>query len=232
MAKQQQKKSNVADDAYKKKVTVISACVVLVFAVAIVVGLFFAWKNGNHRYELFEEEKKAVAAVSKEEKQDTSSIEIDMNADNFKYWIDEIDNSYYVDKHTAGYHAYEGCTMRIQGELKIMEFSGKKYYFVCRQYVDDSIVSTSATEGASNAAETDATTMTATVEGGNSTTAMPYSHVEIQFSVEPKDEVTLKEGTWVEVVGTVGVDYTQSLGGLHDAVITEAEAPADKLIKY
>lgn len=206
------KKSNVADDNFKKRTTVFFALLLLAFVIITVVVLVLAWYNGNHRIDVFTDDTNRVAAIGKEERLDKSSIEIELNEDNFYNWVVELDSSYQAGAHDWNNKRYDGCTIHLQGVFHTNVYGKRKVYMVNRQYYDDAF-----TNGETN-------------KNGEALTDRSAYYHEIGLPVVFEGEVP-EDGTWVDVVGTVSVDWTNALAGVKDATVTVMETEGNYTVK-
>lgn len=195
------KKSSVADDAFKKKVTAIFGSILLIFIIGVVVVLFNAWNNGSRQYDTFLKEAQHAQELSVKRKagEDVDGIDIELNEKNYYYWITAIDESYQADNDSPDYGIYDGCTIHLQGIFRIKEYVDGKYvyYWVVRTYEHEH-------EGEEHE------------EGAAHEEELP---IEVMFDGDiPND------GDWVDVTGVVSVDSTGSLSAVKDATVTVIDA--------
>lgn len=206
------KKSRVADDNFKKKTTVLFAFVLVAFVIAVVVILILAWYNGNHRVDVFTDDTNRVAAIGMEERLDKSSVEIELDDNNFYNWVIELDSSYQASGHDWNKERYEGCTIHLQGVFRTEVYGKQKVYMVYRQYYDNTF-----TNGETN-------------KNGEALTDRSAYYHDIGLPVVFEGEMP-EEGTWVDVVGTVSADWTKTLAGVKDAVVTVMETEGNFTIE-
>lgn len=209
---EKKKKSKVADDSFKKKTSIIFGLLLVAFVAAVVVVLISAWYNGNHRIDVFTKDTNRVAAISMEERLDTSSVEIELDENNFFNWVTELDLSYQAGGHDWNRERYDGSTIHFQGVFMTKEYGKKKVYMVNRQYFDDTF-----TNG-----ETDS-------DGEAVTDDSAYYH-EIGLPVVFDGDIP-EEGAWVDVVGTVSADWTKTLAGVKNASVTVLETEGTFTVK-
>ena len=207
------KKSNYADENYKKRSTIILGVILLVFILGVALFLLNAWRNGVHVTDVFEKNRKAAIETPKEERLDTSSIEIEVTDNDFYYWTTELDNSYRISEDDEGYAAYDGCTIHIQGYVEKKGAEGHEFYWLCRKMVaDTSVITTNPVHGSGTT-----TTAVSETSGGASTTE-EVKYVTLAITVESKTPMP-EDGTWIDAVGTVSVDNF-GFAGIKDAKIT------------
>lgn len=193
MAENKKKKSNVADAAFKKKVTIINGCILLAFIIALASFLIYTVANEETYQERFEAQVESAKQAAKVTDSDKSVIDIDVTDEMFIDWLVEIEESYHHHSHgddataepseNAETACFEGNTIHLQGVFEIVS-PGKKTeeYWVYRKYID--------------------------VEGGEN--KVP---IEVQFEGEIPEN-----GAWVDVVGIIGTD--NGLSCIKDAKIT------------
>ena len=203
----EKQKSKAADAAYKKKSIIKAGIVLLVFILGIAAVLFYAWYNGNRRYDQFVKDSQRAQALSQKRRagETVEGIDIEINDDNYYYWITELDASYQAPNHSRDYGKYDGCTIHLQGIFKVKEYVNGKIinYWVVRNYEQE---------------YTDRDT-------GKKAVYEQELPIEVIFDGDiPKD------GDWVDVTGAVALDSTNSLSAVRDAKLTVIE-PQDILVK-
>ena len=205
-----------ADAAFRKKVTIIMGCILLVFVIGVCAVIFAGWyKNEQHNKEF--EEKAAAFQVEKnnikaelakyEEYDDKAAVVIDVNDDNFYDWIAELDSTYQLDSKDKNYAAYGGATIKLQGMFVTKEFSGVTVYWVYRSHSHD--------------------------EGDHSHEHGEEAGEEIPIEIIFRDDSEVeipKDGTWVEVTGIVGPDSTKNLSAVRYAEIKVMDEPGQEFI--
>ena len=208
------KREDYADAAFRKKVTVIMACVLLVFIVAVVAVLGGAWaktEQHNKEFEAIEqaflaEKEDVLAALKKIDSEggtfeDKSKVKITFTDDTFSYWIATLDGSYQLNSEDESYAAFKGASVELEGLFRIREFTGGQVqYWVYRYHShDDEDI----------AHEHD-------VDQEFSTKEM----IPIEVIFLDENAELPKEGDWVKVTGVVGPDSTHNLSAVRNAVVT------------
>lgn len=218
------KRSDYADAAFRKKVTIINLCILGVFIVGVIAVIVAGWYNTKLEDERFEqieqaffEERDAVKAdLEKIEKDggshdDKSKVKIDVTDDTFYYWITTLDASY-QSQDDAEYAAFGGAEIHLQGMFYTKKFDGGAVqYWVYRNHSHDGHEHNHNHERA---------------EGEVSTAEM--IPIEVIFN----DEVEIPEdGTWVDVKGIVGPDSTKNLSGIRYAEMTVMENAGNEYVE-
>lgn len=221
------KKSDYADAAFRKKVTTIFLCILAVFIVGVVAVIIAGWYNTkleDERFEqieqaFFEERDSVKAALEKVEKDggshdDKSQVKIEVNDDNFYYWISELDASYQADNDSEEYAAFGGAEIHLQGMFFTKEFEGGAVqYWVYRNHAHD---------GHEHNHNHDSE------EGSEITVTAEMLPIEVIFD----EDVEIPEnGTWVDVKGIVGPDSTKSLSGIRYAKMTLMDEPGNEYVE-
>lgn len=214
------KKSDYADAAFRKKVTIINLCILGVFLVGVIAVIFAGWYNTkleNERFEqieqaFFDERDAVKASLEKIEKdggshEDKSQVKIEVTDDNFYYWLAELDASYQADRESDAYAAFGGAEIHLQGMFVTKEFDGGAVqYWVYRNHSHDGHDHHNHEEG-------------------SSAEMLP---IEVIFD----DDVEIPEdGTWVDVVGIVGPDSTKNLSGIRYAEMTIMDEPGQEYVE-
>lgn len=219
------KKSNVADAAFKKKVTIFNACLLLVFAIGVCGVIFFAWYNNNKengaynkRQKAFEIESKAVLEQLEKieadggSHEDKRAVKIEMTDDNFYNWIALLDSTYNKQSDEEGYAVYGGAEIHLQGMFLTREYPGNRIvYWVYRN--NNSGVQNDHSYRTGDKAE-----------GGEVTAEEISKMIPIEVILRDGQEVP-ENGTWVDVVGVVGPDTFKNLSAARDTVLTVMETP-------
>ncbi len=199
MAKDKSKKSDIADAAFKKKVTIINGCILLAFIVGLVAFLGYTMSQEKSYPERFQAEIDSAIEAAKAADSDKSVIDINITDETYIDWIMALSYSYGQNYHTHDgdgeivehevdeakypYACFEGNTVKLKGVFKIVPIgTDSEEYWVYRKYLD--------------------------VNGGENTIS-----IEVQFDGEE-----FKEGDWVEVVGTVSSENGFSC--IKDATVT------------
>ena len=228
------KAEDYADAAFRKKVTIIMGSILLVFIIGVVVVLLGAkLKTDNHNKEFERIESEFLAESQEIKKQladieskggsfdDKAVVEINVTDENYSYWIQALDASYQIDEGDPDYGCYRGATINLRGQFVTRVFVGDNVnYWIYRTHDDH--------EHAHDQEES-----TVPVSGEETTeskdTKIPLEDLGDPIEVFFADEnaVIPADGTWVQVKGVVGVDSYKSLSAIHDAVVTEIEAPAE-----
>ena len=217
------KKSNVADAAFKKKVTIFNACLLLVFALGVCGVIFFAWYNNNSsnrdynaRQKAFEAESKAVLEqLEKIEAdggthEDKRAVKIELTDENFYNWIALLDSTYNMQPDEEGYAIYGGAEIHLQGMFLTREYTGNRIvYWVYRN--NGSGAQNNHSYRTQNA-------------GGEISAEDINRMIPIEVILRDGQEVP-ENGTWVDVVGVVGPDTFKNLSAARDTVLTVMETP-------
>ncbi len=218
------KKSDYADAAFRKKVTIINLCILAVFVVGVVAVIVAGWYNTKIEDELFaqieqafiEERDTVKAALEKVEKdggshEDKSKVKIEVNDDTFYYWVSTLDASYQTDDDNE-YAAFGGAEIHLQGMFYTKKFDGGAVqYWVYRNHSHD---------GEEHNHEHDR------AEGEVESAEMIPIEVIFDGDVDiPKD------GTWVDVKGIVGPDSTKNLSGIRYAEMTLMDEPGNEYVE-
>ena len=190
-AQQKPQKSNIADAAFKKKVTIFNGCLLLVFIIALVVFLIYSAAKTESLSDRFNAEVKAVEQAISEAGEDKSVVKIEVSDEMFVDWSETIFHSYQNHSHEDEEShieegCFEGCTIHIQGVFETVNYAGVEQYQIYRKYID--------------------------VDGGENKVA-----TEIIFDSESLDEMP-KDGDWVDVVGIVSSN--NSLSCIKNAKVT------------
>ncbi len=218
------KKSDYADAAFRKKVTIINLCILAVFIIGIIAVIVAGWYNTkleNERFEqieqaFFEERDSVKAALEKIEKdggshEDKSQVKIDVTDDTFYYWISTLDNSYQTNDEDE-YAAFGGAEIHLQGMFITREFSGGAIqYWVYRQHSHDGQEHNHDHEHE---------------EDGS----LPSDMIPIEVIFQEEIDVPA-DGTWVDVKGIVGPDSTKNLSGIRYAEMTIMDEPGNEYVE-
>ena len=134
------KKSDVADAAFKKKVTIINGCILLAFIIALVSFLIYSGARAESYPERFAKEVEAAKQAAKVTDSDDSVIDIEVTDETFVDWSLEIYHSYHQhsgEHNEEDYGCFEGNTVHMQGVFEIVPLSGgKEQYLIYRKYID------------------------------------------------------------------------------------------------
>lgn len=219
------KKSDYADAAFRKKVTIINLCIVAVFTIGIIAVIVAGWYNTKLEDELFEQIEQAFiaerdsvkAALDKIEDDggshdDKSKVKIEVTDDTFYYWISTLDASYQGDREAEDYAAYGGAEIHLQGMFYTKKFDGGAVqYWVYRNHSHDDKEHSHDHEHKEGA-----------VDVGE---MIP---IEVIF----QDEIDAPaDGTWVDVKGIVGPDSTKNLSGIRYAEMTIMDEPGQEYVE-
>lgn len=218
------KKSDYADAAFRKKVTIINLCILAVFVVGVIAVIVAGWYNTKLEDERFEqieqaffEERDAIkSALAKIETDggthdDKSEVKIEVNDDTFYYWISTLDNSYQTSDENE-YAAFGGAEIHLQGMFITREFSGGAIqYWVYRQHSHDGQEHDHDHEHE---------------EDGS----LPADMIPIEVIFQEEIDVP-EDGTWVDVKGIVGPDSTKSLSGIRYAEMTIMDEPGNAYVE-
>ncbi len=205
---QAKKKSNVADAAFKKKVTIINGCILLAFIIGVGCFIFFSWYGNESYNNKFEAEKAAAKEAAQIKDSDADVIDIELTDKNYYDWIVEIDSSYMEEK-AANYKSYDGDTIHLQAMIREKKFEGGnvEYWLYRYYYLDDGKVHSHSEE--------------------ESVDEATYRH-EITVRVEFDGEAPA-DGTWVDVVGTVS-KAKYNLSSIKNAKLTVMDKPGNEYV--
>lgn len=217
------KKSDYADAAFKKKVTIINICILSAFVIGVIAVIVAGWYNTkleDERFEqieqaFFEERDSVAAALEKIEKDggshdDKSQVKIEVTDDTFSYWIKTLDDSYQTQDKDA-YAAFGGAEIHLQGMFYTRKFEGGAIqYWVYRKQSHDGHEHSDHEheEGEVNISE-----------------MIP---IEVIFD---EDVEIPEDGTWVDVKGVVGPDSTKNLSGIRYAEMTIMDEPGQEVVE-
>ena len=216
-------RKDYADAAFRKKVTIINACIVFAFIIGVVAVIFVGWYNNekeNERFDaianaFYEERDNVKSELEAIEKnggshEDKSAVKIELNDDNFSYWIYELDESYQGDRESDTYGSFGGAEIHLQGMFVTRDFPGGKQYWVYRKHAHDEH------EGHDHSDEE--------VEADIS------EMIPIEVIFDGDVEIP-EDGTWVDIVGIVGPDSTKNLSGVRDAKMTIMDKPGTEYVE-
>lgn len=204
-------RKDYADDSYKKKVTVVMGCILLVFVVGVIGVLVNAWvqtekhnKEFEAREQAFLAEKETVLAQLATAKTDEekAKVKIVLTDDNFSDWIATLDASYQLGAGEEGYAAFDGASIKLQG------------MFVTKEFVDGKIVQYWVQRYHSH-------------EEKEHEDHTDHETVPIEVIFADKDFPVPTDNTWVDVTGVVSVDSTNNLSAVRNAVITVMDEPGE-----
>ncbi|MBQ5884278.1 MAG: hypothetical protein IIW72_07090 [Clostridia bacterium] len=184
------KKSDIADAAFKKKVTIINGCILLVFIIGLVSFLVYSWAKTESYPERFKAEVDAAKQAALVTDSDKSVIDIEVTDETFIDWSLEIFYSYHQhegEHNEEDYACFEGNTIHIQGVFEIVPSGNTNVYQIYRKYID--------------------------VDGGEN--KVP---TEVVFKDDFPAEKMPKNGDWVDVVGIVSSN--NGLSCIKDAKVT------------
>lgn len=221
------KAEDYADAAFRKKVTTIMGIILLVFVigvVAILVGAAAITKDHNMEFERIENEFKTESAEVKAQLaeieanggklEDKAVVVINVNDENYSYWIQALDASYQLDDTDPDYACYRGATIHLEGQFVTRVFTGGNVNYWLYRTHEDHDHAHEATKAVSNEDTTE-----------SQDTKIPLAELSdpIELILADKDAEIPEDGTWVKVSGIVGIDSYGSLSAIHDAVITVTE---------
>ena len=218
-------RKDYADATFRKKVTIINACILSAFFIGIVAVIFFGWYNNqqeNKRFEaienaFYEERDKVKADLTEIEEnggshEDKSVVKIEFTDDNFSYWIYELDESYQGDRESESYGCFGGAEIHLQGMFITREYAGGAIqYWVYRQHSHDGQEHNHDHEHEE--------------EG-----SLPADMIPIEVIFDEDVEIP-EDGTWVDVKGIVGPDSTKFLSGIRYAEMTIMEEPGQEYVE-
>jgi hypothetical protein len=168
------KKSDIADAAFKKKVTIINGCILLAFIIGLISFLVYSWAKTENYPERFAAEVEAAKQAALVTDSDKSVIDIEVTDETFIDWSLEIYNSYHHhgDENDVEHACFEGNTIHIQGVFEIVPVGNTNVYQIYRKYID--------------------------VDGGENKVS-----TEIVFKGDVSEKDIPQNGDWVDVVGIV-----------------------------
>ena len=184
------KKSDIADAAFKKKVTIINGCILLVFTIGLVAFLVYSWAKTESYPERFKAEVEAAKQAALVTDSDPSVIDIEVTDETFVDWSLEIYHSYHQhegEHSEEDYACFEGNTIHMQGVFEIVPVGNTNVYQIYRKYID--------VEGDENKVPT-----------------------EIVFEDGISEKNIPQNGDWVDVVGIVS--SKNGLSCIKDAKVT------------
>jgi hypothetical protein len=184
------KKSDIADAAFKKKVTIINGCILLVFIIGLVSFLVYSWAKTESYPERFKAEVDAAKQAALVTDSDKSVIDIEVTDETFIDWSLEIFYSYHQhegEHNKEDYACFEGNTIHIQGVFEIVPSGNTNVYQIYRKYID--------VDGDENKVPT-----------------------EIIFEGDVSEKDIPQNGDWVDVVGIVSSN--NGLSCIKDANVT------------
>ncbi|MBE6796147.1 MAG: hypothetical protein E7533_06165 [Ruminococcaceae bacterium] len=212
-------KKDYADKAFRKKVTIINACIVSAFLIGILVVIFVGWYNNKRIEDSYIEQRDSVIAQLKEieEKggsfEDKRVVKIEVNDDNYTYWFNDLEASYNASYDDEIYGQFGGAEIHLEGMFYTRELSHITYYWVYRnhQHVGD--------DGHDHDHDH---------EGEEEFNIGEMLPIEVIFA----DDVEIPEnGTWVSVTGVVSVDTNNSASAIRDAKITILDEPGQEYVE-
>lgn len=132
------KKSDVADAAFKKKVTIINGCILLAFIIALFGFIGYSWAKTESYPERFQKEVEAAKQAALVADSDKSVIDIEVTDETFVDWSLEIYHSYHQhsEHNEEDYGCFEGNTIHIQGVFDVLPLTDGEQYLVYRKYID------------------------------------------------------------------------------------------------
>lgn len=218
------KRSDYADAAFRKKVTIINLCILAVFVVGVITVIVAGWYNTrleDERFEqieqaFFEERDSVKSALEKIEKDggshdDKSKVKIEVTDDTFYYWISTLDNSYQTNDEDE-YAAFGGAEIHLQGMFITREFSGGAIqYWVYRQHSHDGHEYSHDHEHEEDE-------------------SLPADMIPIEVIFQEEIDVPA-DGTWVDIKGIVGPDSTKNLSGIRYAEMTLMDEPGNEYVE-
>ncbi len=218
-------RKDYADAAFKKKVTIIMGCILLVFVVAVCAVLFFAWldteqknKEFDRLAEAFKAEKtEIITQLNEIEAQsdnfdDKAKVKIEVTDETFVDWVAALDASYQADYEDESYAQFGGATIHLQGMFYTKKFENSKnvQYWVYRNHTHD------GEEHHEHESES--------VQTGE---MVP---IEVIFPDDAEVEIP-EDGTWVDITGIVGPDTTKNLSGVRFAEMKIMDEPGQEYVK-
>ena len=209
-----------ADAAFRKKVTIIMASILLAFVIGLVVFLIVS--KVQYDFEGQRDDIIKALAEAGDDPAERAKVKIEVNEKNHNFWINALDESYQIDVNDPGYACFEGATITLQGQFVTRVIYGKTEYWVYRTHDDDDH---NHAAGGHDHEESESLAMGETTTE-NKDTKIPKELINDPIVIYLDDDAKIPEdGTWVEVTGIVGPDDSHSLSAVHDAQIKIIEAP-------
>jgi hypothetical protein len=207
-----------ADAAFKKKVTIIMASILLVFVIALVIFLIVS--KVQYDFEGQRDDIKQALIEAGDNPEERAKVKIELNEKNHSFWIGELDDSYQIATDDPDYACFEGATITLQGQFVTRVIYGKTEYWVYRTHEDHD-----HGDSGHDHEETESLAMGETTTE-NKDTKIPKNLINDPIVIYLDDGAKIPEdGTWVEVTGIVGPDDSNSLAAVHDAQMKIIEAP-------
>ncbi len=221
------KREDYADAAFRKKVTIIMGCILLVFVIGVVGVLGYTWWKTEQYNKNFEEaearfiaEKDAVLKALDEIEaksdnfDDKAQVKIELTDENFSDWVSALDATYNTTEDDPAYAQFGGASIKLQGKFITREFNITKEYWVYRDHDHDADIFGTHDHAQEDEAEhTDGEVNIAEI-------------VPIEVIFLDSDQEIPEDGTWVEVTGVVGPSSTKSLSAVRYAEIKVIDEPA------
>ena len=218
-------KKQYADKAFRRKVTIINACLLSVFVIAVVAVLVVTAYNTKLHNDDFEQkaaafkaEKDAIILQLEEiennggSHEDKSKVKINVTDENFYDWITLLDDTYQAKDDEEIYASFGGAEIHLQGMFYTRKFdSGDVQYWVYRKHSHDGHEHSHEAES-----ENDKTDISEMVP------------IEVIFD---EDVEVPEDGTWVDVTGIVGPDSTKNLSGIRYAKMTLMDEPGNEYVE-
>ena len=222
------KAEDYADAAFRRKVTTIMGIILLVFVIGVVAilgGAAAITKDHNMEFERIENEFKTESAAVKAQLaeieakggkfEDKAVVVINVNDENYSYWVQALDASYQLDESDPDYACYRGATINVEAQFVKRVFVGNTVnYWLYRTHDEHDHAHHEETEPVSGEDTTE-----------SKDTKIPLEDLgdPIELIFADKNAEIPADGTWVKVSGVVGVDSYGSLSAIHNAVVTVCE---------
>ncbi len=223
-----------ADATFRKKVTIIMCCILLVFVIGVVGVLLNAHlktEKHNEEFQRIEDEFKIQSQAIKEQlaqiesnggkPEDKASVKIEVTDENYSYWVRALDASYQLQESDPDYACYSGATIHVQGQFVKRVFTGDAVnYWLYRSHDDHA-------HGEDSDSADDVETTVADDESVQiKDTKIPLELLNDPIELKFDGDVTIPEdGAWVDVNGIIGIDSNNSLSAIHHTQMTVIPIP-------
>ena len=211
-----------ADAAFKKKVTIIMASILLAFVIGLVVFLIVS--KVQYDFEGQRDKIREQLAAAGDDESARAKVTIELNDENHNFWITTLTQNYQLPLDDPEFGYYSGATIILEGQFVKRVYSGEYIeYWVYRTHddhahaEDDHKHEESTTLGMGQAA-------TESLD-----TKIPLSEMnDVILVVLPEGAEIPEDGTWVHVEGILGPDANYSLPAVYEVEMTIIENPEDK----
>ncbi len=202
------KREDYADAAFRKKVTIVMGCILLLFIIALVAFIFYSWWSANS----FEREKADIVERIElaQTAQEKKSIVIEVNDDDYIKWVFALDDSY--KPNSENYAEFDGVQIHIQGMFEKKVFGSGDTQTVQYWLYRNNVHSHDEHK-----------------EDEDESEHIQQIPIEIIFA-DPNQEIP-EDGTWIDVRGYVCVASVGGLSAIGDATFTQMDKPAQEIVE-